>query len=80
MPRIPAIDDAGATPEQAAVLAAERAALGVVLEPTRVYAHVPAFAAALAGVHGALAGAGGIPERLAFLARTRVAQIHGAVF
>jgi alkylhydroperoxidase family enzyme len=80
MPRIPEIRDEIATPEQTAVLEADRAAYGDVLNTTRIYAHRPEVVPALQGLHGALAGSSTVPPALVSLARLRVAQINGCPF
>jgi alkylhydroperoxidase family enzyme len=80
VPRIPEVTDERASSAQLELFARDRAAYGDVLNPTRVYAHLPGLLAPIQGLHGALAEAGELDETLVSLARLRVAGINGCPF
>ena len=80
MARISEIEDEGDDPVLARVFAAERDAVGELLNPTKVLAHRPGILRAAKQLYAACEASGLLPPGLLSLAYARVATINGCPF
>ena len=80
MPRVREIEDAGDNTALAELLAKERAAMGFLLNPTKVMAHCPPILEAAKALGAAIERSGQLPKGLLSLIYLRVASINGCPF
>lgn len=80
MARITEIEDDGGDPLLARLFAAEREAVGMLLNPTKVMAHRPGILRAAKALYAACEQSGLLPPALLSLTYTRVAAINGCPF
>lgn len=80
MARVREIEDAGDDPILQEVFAKERAAVGDLLNPTKVMAHCPPILRAAKALGASIAESGLLPKSLPPLIYVRVALINGCPF